>query len=129
MVSAVGLSVSTNFLAGDERGLPGGMLGSSVRLIAELVEIASAIGVALDNRGALSDAEAETLAAETEDATQYWRERIVWLTLYEAARCSILTSSAFRSKASCHSMAMGTCTCVWTIGPMRRDPASPRHRR
>jgi len=71
----------------DER-LAGGMLGSTQRLLAELIEVAPAIGISLDG-GVLSDAEAAKLAAEEEDSTPLWRERMVWLTLFESARVSL----------------------------------------
>jgi hypothetical protein len=75
-----------------ELGLPGGMLGSSVRLMKELEEGAPAIGVKL-TRGKLSDAEAKRLTRETEGTSDFWRERIVWLALYENARISIANKS------------------------------------
>ncbi len=75
----------------DDR-LLGGMLGSSVRLMAELVEVAPAIGIVL-TRGQISDAAAKKLANEDDDASDYYRERIVWLTLFENARLSIANKS------------------------------------
>ena len=68
--------------------IPGGMLGSSIRLMSELVEVAPAIGIKLDKSGKLSDAAAKRLAA-VEEEHDYWRERLVWLALFEAARVSI----------------------------------------
>lgn len=70
------------------RGLAGGMLGSSQRLREELVEVAPAIGIELVD-GELPDIAAARLAQEEEGATPLWRERLVWLALYEAARVSI----------------------------------------
>ena len=75
-----------------DRGLPGFMLGSSQRLLAELVEVAPAIGVALGN-GTLSDRVAAQLAEEEDETAPFWRERLVWLALYENARISIANKS------------------------------------
>jgi hypothetical protein len=72
----------------DDRGLAGAMLGSSVRLMAELVEVAPAIGIRISG-SALADAEAAAIVADDQGATPFYRERLVWLALYEAARCSI----------------------------------------
>jgi hypothetical protein len=73
----------------DDRGLPGGMLGSSQRLLAELHEVAPAIGIELQH-GVLSDAQAAALApSANEDSHPLWHERLVWLALYENARVSI----------------------------------------
>jgi hypothetical protein len=70
-----------------ERGVPGGMLGSSQALMRELVEVAPAIGITLDGDN-LSDAEAARIAEESDVAP--WRiERLVWLALYENTRVSI----------------------------------------
>lgn len=69
------------------RGLPGGMLGSSQRLMKELIEVAPAIGIELAN-GQLSDGEAARLCAEDESG-HFWHERLVWLALYENVRVSI----------------------------------------
>ncbi|OSC41968.1 hypothetical protein [Mycobacterium decipiens] len=73
----------------EERGLPGGILGSSQGLMRELIKTAPALGIALDG-GVLSDTEAARLYAEGEDeSTPFWREKLVWLALYENARVSI----------------------------------------
>lgn len=71
-----------------DRGLPGGMLGSTQRLMAELLEVAPALGINVTG-GRLSDAEAAQLAAENDEAAPLWHERLVWLALYENARVSI----------------------------------------
>lgn len=72
-----------------DRGLPGGLLGSSQGLLAELVEVAPSLGIDLQ-AGVLSDAQAGALApAEDHDAHPFWRERMVWLALYENARASV----------------------------------------
>jgi hypothetical protein len=67
--------------------IPGGMIGSSQRLFAELVAVAPAIGIALDG-SVLSDKLAAELAEEG-DRVPYAIERLVWLALFEAARVSI----------------------------------------
>lgn len=72
----------------DKVGIPGGMLGSSMGLMKELVEVAPALQIKLKD-GKLDDATAKKLADEEEDSTPYWRERLVWLALFEAARVSI----------------------------------------
>jgi hypothetical protein len=76
----------------ETHGLPGGMLGSSVRLRAELVEVAPALQIPLRD-GNLGDEEAAKLAAEDEASGPYWPERLVWLSLYENARVSIANKS------------------------------------
>jgi hypothetical protein len=70
-----------------KRGLPGGMLGSTQRLMAELVQTAPALGITLEH-GTLSDAEVDAINRDG-DTDAYWRERLVWLTLFEAARVSL----------------------------------------
>lgn len=68
--------------------LPGGMLGSSYRLLEELIDVAPALGIALD-AGHLSDEEANRIAGQCDDDTGIYRELIVWLALFESARLSI----------------------------------------
>jgi hypothetical protein len=74
--------------------IPGGLLGSSYRLMEELVFIAPKLGIELDN-GHLSDAEVVKIEIEIqleeEDESQegLWIEKIVWLSLFEAARLSL----------------------------------------
>ena len=72
----------------EDRGLPGGMLGSSVRLLEELRAVAPAIGIELEN-GELSDAEATKVGAEEQETNPFWHERLVWLALFENARVSV----------------------------------------
>ena len=69
-------------------GLPGGMLGSSQRLLEELVFVAPALGIRLEN-GKLSDEEAERIDALIDDDNGLYREYVSWLLLYESARLSI----------------------------------------
>jgi hypothetical protein len=75
-----------------DRGLSGGMLGSSQRLLGELVEVAPAIGIALGG-GVLSDRIAAQLADEEDETAPFCCERLVWLALYENARISIINRS------------------------------------
>jgi hypothetical protein len=72
----------------EKRGLAGAMLGSSVKLMHELSEVAPALGITLVG-GTLPDAEAARLAAEDSDVVPFGIERLVWLALHETARVSI----------------------------------------
>jgi hypothetical protein len=71
----------------DER-LTGEMLGSSVRLMDELIQVAPFLNISLTN-GYLTDKSAELLAQEDEDSTPFWIERVVWFALHENARLSL----------------------------------------
>jgi len=77
----------------EQAGLPGGMLGSSYRLMEELVFVAPALGIRLAN-GQLSDEEAERVDALIEDDNGLYREYAAWLLLYESARLSIAHRTA-----------------------------------
>jgi len=72
----------------DGRGLAGHLLGSTQRLLAELIEVAPAIGISLDG-GELSDAEVAKLSAEDPEHAPLFTERMVWLVLFENARVSL----------------------------------------
>ncbi|RSZ45970.1 MULTISPECIES: hypothetical protein [unclassified Variovorax] len=69
-------------------GLPGGMLGSSYRLLEELVFVAPALGIRLED-GELSDEEAQRIDDLIEEDDGLYREYVSWLLLYESARLSI----------------------------------------
>lgn len=69
--------------------IPGGLLGSSQRLLAELRAIAPALGIRLEPDGRLSDAEAHAVAGDPDETAPFWIERQVWLALFEAARLSV----------------------------------------
>lgn len=84
----------TDVIFDDDRGLAGGMLGSSVRLRDELVEVAPALGVRLGPDGGLSDAEARRVNGLAESDDGLFREYTVWIALYEAARLSIELKTA-----------------------------------
>jgi hypothetical protein len=72
----------------EEDDLPGGLLGSSYRLQEELVLVAPALGIRLEN-GVLSDDEAARINELADRDDGLFRELLVWLALYEAARLSI----------------------------------------
>lgn len=73
----------------EDESLPGAMLGSSQRLLDELVAVAPSIGITLSDRG-LSDTEAQRIneAGESEDGP-FAIELLVWICLFEAARLSV----------------------------------------
>jgi hypothetical protein len=77
----------------DGGSLPGGMLGSTQRLIQELITLAPYLGIKLQN-GELSDAEASRLNEESEAQGPFWIEKCVWLSLFEAARLSLKYNAA-----------------------------------
>jgi hypothetical protein len=59
-----------------------------VRLLDELIHVAAPLGIVLHDRQ-LSDVDANVIAEEEDKGGPYWIERLVWLTLFEAARLSI----------------------------------------
>ena len=77
----------------DETDLPGGMLGSSYRLLEELVLVAPALGITLSD-GELSDEEAARLGDSMGEDEGLYREIESWLLLYESARLSIAHKTA-----------------------------------
>ena len=81
------------FAEEDEADLPGGMLGSSYRLLEELVLVAPALGIALTD-GELSDEEAARLGDGMGEDEGLYREIESWLLLYESARLSIAHKTA-----------------------------------
>lgn len=72
----------------DAGRIPGGLLGSSVALRNELVEITAKLGIEMTGNE-LSDAEADRVNREVANEVGFWIEKMVWLALYEAARLSI----------------------------------------
>ena len=75
----------------DETGqdrIPGGLLGSSYRLMEELIHVAPALGIALED-GHLSDGEAVRINNDAETEEGLWIEKMVWICHYDAARLSI----------------------------------------
>lgn len=80
---------------GKNRRILGGILGSSYRLMIELVGIAPKLGIRLQDV-ALSDGEAERINGEVESQDGLWLEKAVWLSLFEAARLSIEFKTAIQ---------------------------------
>lgn len=78
----------------EHESLPGAGVGSSQRLLAELVSLAPVLGIVLD-AGILSDAEAERIINISEaEEHPFATEFMVWISLYEAARLSIAHRTA-----------------------------------
>jgi hypothetical protein len=77
----------------EQERVPGGMVGSSYRLREELVSIAPALGISLSG-DELSDAQAQAINDDAEAQKGLWIERLVWLSLFEAARLSIAHKTA-----------------------------------
>ncbi|HEY1068124.1 MAG TPA: hypothetical protein VGE52_18520 [Pirellulales bacterium] len=75
-------------LFADEGAIPGGMLGSSQRLLKELRDVAPKLGITLID-GTLSDAEADRINSVINAEGRFWIEQTAWLSLFEAARLSI----------------------------------------
>jgi hypothetical protein len=71
-----------------KNGLPGLILGSSVRGLQELVRTAPLLGIPLEGQ-VLSDEAARSIATEPDESHPYWIERKVWLSLFEAFRHSV----------------------------------------
>lgn len=80
----------------DDEEICGGLACSSYRLMEELVSIAPKLGIELSD-GKLSDTEAQKINEEsTTEASSFWIEKIVWLSLFEAARLSLEYKTAIR---------------------------------
>jgi hypothetical protein len=77
----------------DTDKVPGGILGSSVRLLDELRSIAPSLRITLDRGGGLDDAAASSLNA-VDDNDPWWREKCAWFHLFEPARLSIELGTA-----------------------------------
>lgn len=75
-------------LADQEGELPGRVLGSSQRALADLVRTAPLLGILLDGRE-LSDEVARAVSQEPDESHPYWIERKVWLSMFEAFRLSV----------------------------------------
>lgn len=96
---AEGFHVPIDFkpmLVDDGKRIPGALVGSSYRLREELVAVAPALGIALNGTD-LPDAEVAAISRDALDETGVWRERLVWLALFEAARLSIEHRAAIYS--------------------------------
>jgi hypothetical protein len=70
-----------------EDKIPGSLLGSSQRLLAELIAAAPFLGIRLSKTGKLSDKEAAKLTDES--THKYGLERLVWFAYYETAKDSV----------------------------------------
>ncbi len=79
-------------VSNEDDDVPGGLLGSSQRLLEELHRVAPALGVELD-KGTLPDAEAARIAA-LGPADPLWAELTAWAALFEAAQLSIAYKAA-----------------------------------
>ena len=81
------------FADSPESDVPGGIVGSSQRLLAELVLVAPALGITL-REGQLSDAEADRIDGLASSEEGLHRELSSWLALFEAARLSVENKTA-----------------------------------
>ena len=77
----------------EDDDLPGGLLGSSQRLLAELRLVAPALGITLEG-GDPTDAEAARVNAIAAARGPLWAEHEAWIALFEAARLSIRYKTA-----------------------------------
>ncbi|MER8188634.1 hypothetical protein [Kitasatospora sp. NPDC094015] len=79
---------------GPEAGVDGhGMVGSSQRLLAELVRLAPSLGIHLDAAGTLPAAEASILAG-LRTGEPFVAEKFIWHQLYRACRASMADGHA-----------------------------------
>ena len=81
------------FAGPEDSSLPGGMVGSSYRLLEELKVVAPALGIRL-NDGRLPDNEAARINELVCSGEGIYRELCSWLALYEAACLSIELKTA-----------------------------------
>jgi hypothetical protein len=83
------LNFAAVIIGGPNHRTPGGPIGSSVQLLQELTSIAPCLGIRMDGLS-LSDAEADLLNQAAAGQTDpFWIEKLVWLSLFEAARLSV----------------------------------------
>jgi hypothetical protein len=78
---------------GEGDRIPGGIVGSSYQLMSELVTIAPYLGIKLRG-GQLTDEEATKINTAVDAEQEFWIEKMVWISLFEAARLSIEYKSA-----------------------------------
>lgn len=76
----------TNFYNPEK--IVGGLVGSSIGLQRELIEIAPLLNIHLSGNQ-LSDSEAERLNQDVIHESDFYIEKLVWLTLFDATRLSI----------------------------------------
>lgn len=72
-----------------EHEISGGVVGSSVRLREELLELSGPLEIEVDEAGNLDDDVAGSVSKQRPNQVPFAIERLVWLALYEAARLSI----------------------------------------
>lgn len=77
----------------DQDRVLGGLVGSSYRLMDELILVAPSLGITLTD-GQLSDAEATRINYDADTEEGLWIEKMVWICHYEAARLSIEHNTA-----------------------------------
>ncbi len=80
-------------LISDTVEIPGGLIGSSQKLLEELIFIAPELGIELAH-GELSDEMASRIKTSVESLEPFFIEKTVWLSLYESCRWSISSGSA-----------------------------------
>jgi hypothetical protein len=68
--------------------MPGGILGSSQRALAEVIHAAPLLGIEFED-GKPTKTAVDTIREEEDDAHPLWIERKVWLAMYEKFRLSI----------------------------------------
>lgn len=79
----------------EDRGVAGGVVGSSQGLLRELQRVAPLLGIHLGPQGTLSDEEAQHVHEESmHEGLPFWREKLVWLALYECAQASVTHRTA-----------------------------------
>jgi hypothetical protein len=74
-------------------GVPGGMLGSSQRLLEELRLLAAPLGFRL-NGNKIPDEQITELASVGDDEPPFFNERLAWAVFFDAARASVETRAA-----------------------------------
>ncbi len=83
------LPIKFNRVIADENRIPGTWLGSSYELMSELIYVAPALGIKLED-GVMTDDIADELNYDRE----YSDELIAWIALFEAARLSVEHNTA-----------------------------------
>jgi len=79
---------SNVLVANDDRTVPGRLLGSSLYLMKELIEVAPALGIRLED-GQLTDDEATRIDKRIDADNGLQCELVSWILLFEYARLSI----------------------------------------
>jgi hypothetical protein len=79
----------------EDKGVPGGVVGSSQGLLRELQRVAPMLGIQLGPQGTLADEEAQHVHEESmQEGQPFFREKLVWLALYECAQASVTHRTA-----------------------------------